>query len=157
MALRAASRTATSLLRRTSLLSQMVNRPVSQLAPLSAEQLTIERVRDPNKHLPHDQLVFGHTFSGKKNIYCSNVMKETELKIASWLIFVFFLPLLTDHMLTVEWDAKEGWGKPSIIPYQNLSLDPATCVLHYAFECFEGMKAYKVSGCFVHLRDVNLS
>ncbi|CRK44426.1 hypothetical protein BN1723_016334, partial [Verticillium longisporum] len=30
-----------------------------------------------------------------------------------------------------------------IIPYQNLSLDPATCVFHYAFECFEGMKAYK--------------
>ena len=26
---------------------------------------------------------------------------------------------------------------------QNLSLDPATCVFHYAFECFEGMKAYK--------------
>ncbi|KAI6811909.1 branched-chain amino acid transaminase, partial [Hortaea werneckii] len=32
---------------------------------------------------------------------------------------------------------------PRITPYQNLSLDPATCVLHYAFEAFEGMKAYK--------------
>lgn len=32
---------------------------------------------------------------------------------------------------------------PKITPYQNLSLDPASCVLHYAFECFEGMKAYK--------------
>lgn len=29
------------------------------------------------------------------------------------------------------------------MPYQNLSLDPATCVFHYAFECFEGMKAYR--------------
>lgn len=47
-------------------------------------------------------------------------------------------------MLTVEWTATDGWLDPKITPYQNLSLDPATCVFHYAFECFEGMKAYKV-------------
>lgn len=46
-------------------------------------------------------------------------------------------------MLAIEWDATEGWREPRITPYQNLSLDPATCVFHYAFECFEGMKAYK--------------
>lgn len=51
----------------------------------------------------------------------------------------------TDHMLTVEWTATDGWLDPKITPYQNLSLDPATCVFHYAFECFEGMKAYKDS------------
>ncbi|KAI0594153.1 branched-chain amino acid aminotransferase [Biscogniauxia sp. FL1348] len=49
----------------------------------------------------------------------------------------------TDHMLTIEWTSNDGWLAPSIAPYQNLSLDPATCVFHYAFECFEGMKAYK--------------
>lgn len=48
-----------------------------------------------------------------------------------------------DHMLSIEWTASEGWLRPRITPYQNLSLDPATCVFHYAFECFEGMKAYK--------------
>jgi branched-chain amino acid aminotransferase len=48
-------------------------------------------------------------------------------------------------MLTIEWTKEEGWRAPSIIPYQNLSLDPATCVFHYAFECFEGMKAYRDS------------
>lgn len=47
-------------------------------------------------------------------------------------------------MLTCEWTAEHGWLDPKITPYQNLSLDPATCVFHYAFECFEGMKAYKV-------------
>lgn len=46
-------------------------------------------------------------------------------------------------MLTAEWTKADGWREPSISPYQNLSLDPATCVFHYAFECFEGMKAYK--------------
>ena len=48
-------------------------------------------------------------------------------------------------MLSVEWTASQGWLAPRITPYQNLSLDPATCVFHYAFECFEGMKAYKNS------------
>ena len=46
-------------------------------------------------------------------------------------------------MLSIEWTAASGWLAPRIVPYQNLSLDPATCVFHYAFECFEGMKAYK--------------
>lgn len=46
-------------------------------------------------------------------------------------------------MLAVKWNQAEGWNEPQITPYQNLSLDPATCVFHYAFECFEGMKAYK--------------
>jgi branched-chain amino acid aminotransferase len=46
-------------------------------------------------------------------------------------------------MLSLEWTASQGWLAPRITPYQNLSLDPATCVFHYAFECFEGMKAYK--------------
>ncbi|KAI2469642.1 branched-chain-amino-acid aminotransferase [Annulohypoxylon bovei var. microspora] len=49
----------------------------------------------------------------------------------------------TDHMLTIEWTKADGWRAPAIQPYQNLSLDPATCVFHYAFECFEGMKAYR--------------
>lgn len=48
-------------------------------------------------------------------------------------------------MLSIEWTASEGWLPPRITPYQNLSLDPATCVFHYAFECFEGMKAYKTN------------
>lgn len=48
-------------------------------------------------------------------------------------------------MLSIEWNASSGWLAPRITPYQNLSLDPATCVFHYAFECFEGLKAYKNS------------
>ena len=46
-------------------------------------------------------------------------------------------------MLSIEYTAAEGWLTPRITPYQNLSLDPATCVFHYGFECFEGMKAHK--------------
>ena len=38
---------------------------------------------------------------------------------------------MSDHMLTVEWDLKNGWGSPKIIPYQNLSISPAASGLHY--------------------------
>jgi branched-chain amino acid aminotransferase len=49
----------------------------------------------------------------------------------------------TDHMLTVEWTPDAGWHAARIEPYGPLSLDPATAVLHYAQEIFEGMKAYR--------------
>ncbi|KAI1327447.1 branched-chain amino acid aminotransferase [Xylariaceae sp. FL0255] len=49
----------------------------------------------------------------------------------------------TDHMLTIEWTQTDGWLAPKIVPYQPLALDPSSCVFHYGFECFEGMKAYK--------------
>ncbi|KAK9371403.1 aminotransferase [Lipomyces kononenkoae] len=49
----------------------------------------------------------------------------------------------TDHMLKVTWSSSTGWGVPEIVPYAPLPLDPAATVLHYANECFEGMKAYR--------------
>lgn len=49
----------------------------------------------------------------------------------------------TDHMFTVEWTPDAGWHAARIEPYGPLSLDPATAVLHYAQETFEGMKAYR--------------
>ncbi|XP_072034022.1 branched-chain-amino-acid aminotransferase, cytosolic-like [Amphiura filiformis] len=49
----------------------------------------------------------------------------------------------TDHMLTIAWSEKNGWDKPQIQPFGNLSLHPAASVLHYALELFEGMKAYR--------------
>jgi branched-chain amino acid aminotransferase len=49
----------------------------------------------------------------------------------------------TDHMVTVTWSAGQGWHDAAIRPYGPLSLDPATAVLHYAQEIFEGLKAYR--------------
>ncbi|OQS05329.1 branched-chain-amino-acid aminotransferase [Thraustotheca clavata] len=48
----------------------------------------------------------------------------------------------SDHMLEIDWDAEKGWGKPLIRPYGPLNIDPASSSLHYALQCFEGMKAY---------------
>ncbi|KAJ5635026.1 uncharacterized protein N7484_008339 [Penicillium longicatenatum] len=49
----------------------------------------------------------------------------------------------TDHMVTVRWTAAKGWETPEVKPYQNLSIPPTASCLHYATECFEGMKVYR--------------
>jgi branched-chain amino acid aminotransferase len=48
----------------------------------------------------------------------------------------------TDHMAVATWTAVDGWHDSAIVPYGPFTLDPATAVLHYAQEVFEGLKAY---------------
>ncbi|MFI3205657.1 MAG: branched-chain amino acid aminotransferase [Clostridia bacterium] len=54
-----------------------------------------------------------------------------------------FGKIFTDHMFVMEYTEGKGWHDPKVMPYQNLSLDPATMVFHYGQEMFEGLKAYK--------------
>ena len=49
----------------------------------------------------------------------------------------------TDHMAVATWTAADGWHDSAIVPYGPFTLDPATAVLHYAQEIFEGLKAYR--------------
>jgi branched-chain amino acid aminotransferase len=49
----------------------------------------------------------------------------------------------TDHMYVAEWSPDEDWHRARVQPYGPFSVDPATSVLHYAQEIFEGMKAYR--------------
>ncbi|RYJ06477.1 MAG: branched-chain amino acid aminotransferase [Actinomycetales bacterium] len=49
----------------------------------------------------------------------------------------------TDHMFLAEWTDTAGWHDARVVPYGPLQLDPATAVLHYAQEIFEGLKAYR--------------
>ncbi len=53
-----------------------------------------------------------------------------------------FGQIFTDHMFVMEYQEGKCWYDPKIMPYSNLSLDPATMVFHYGQEMFEGMKAY---------------
>ncbi|WP_181310465.1 branched-chain amino acid aminotransferase [Nocardioides campestrisoli] len=66
-----------------------------------------------------------------------------DQKLAAILENPGFGQHFTDHMFTVEWTPERGWHDARITPYGPLSLDPATAVLHYAQEIFEGMKAYR--------------
>lgn len=46
-------------------------------------------------------------------------------------------------MVTVRWTEANGWEAPEVRPFENLSIPPTAPVLHYATECFEGMKVYR--------------
>jgi len=49
----------------------------------------------------------------------------------------------TDHMVSVVWTKADGWHNAEVVPYGPIPMDPASSVLHYAQEIFEGMKAYR--------------
>merc|ERR1719284_1282006 len=64
---------------------------------------------------------------------------------------VAFGSQFTDHMFTVAWNRKNGWGTPMIKPLTTLNLHPATSVFHYAIELYEGMKAYRTPDHSINL------
>ena len=66
-----------------------------------------------------------------------------DARLAEILASPGFGTNFTDHMFTVEWTPSEGWHDARVTAYGPLSLDPATAVLHYAQEIFEGLKAYR--------------
>ena len=68
---------------------------------------------------------------------------RSEAEVAEILANPGFGIYFTDHMFTLEWTPDQGWHGARITKYGPLSLDPATAVLHYAQETFEGMKAYR--------------
>lgn len=49
----------------------------------------------------------------------------------------------SNRMFTQRYTPEAGWHDARIGPYEPLQLDPATSVLHYAQEIFEGTKAYR--------------
>lgn len=49
----------------------------------------------------------------------------------------------TDRMFVMKYLTGKGWHDARIQPYQPFSLDPASMVLHYAQEIFEGLKAFR--------------
>ncbi|OWK32459.1 branched-chain amino acid aminotransferase [Sphingomonas mucosissima] len=51
--------------------------------------------------------------------------------------------VFTDHMAMVRWSDDKGWHDAKITARTTLTVDPATAVLHYAQEIFEGLKAYR--------------
>lgn len=51
--------------------------------------------------------------------------------------------ICSDHMISAVWTLEEGWRQPEITPYGPLQIMPTANVLHYATECFEGLKLYR--------------
>ena len=53
-----------------------------------------------------------------------------------------FGSVYSDHMFVSDFVDGE-WRNPRIVPYQKITMSPATSVLHYGQTIFEGLKAYK--------------
>jgi branched-chain amino acid aminotransferase len=53
--------------------------------------------------------------------------------------------VFTDHMVTIRYAEGKGWYDPLVTARAPIPMDPATAVLHYAQEIFEGLKAYRTS------------
>ncbi|MEO6340169.1 MAG: branched-chain amino acid aminotransferase [Caulobacteraceae bacterium] len=51
--------------------------------------------------------------------------------------------VFSDHMVTIRYTEGQGWHDAKLEPRAPIPMDPATAVLHYAQEIFEGLKAYR--------------
>ncbi len=71
------------------------------------------------------------------------IIKTTEPKAKPEPSTLGFGKIFTDHMFIMEYTPEEGWHNARIEPFHNFSLHPASTVLHYGAEIFEGLKAYR--------------
>lgn len=55
-----------------------------------------------------------------------------------------FGKVFTDHMVSIKYKEGIGWHDAKVTARAPITIDPATAVLHYAQEIFEGMKAYRL-------------
>ena len=93
--------------------------------------------------------VFSRTF--KRGISSSNLRITINQNAAAppsnfhsdeYLSQLAFGTMTTPHILEVDWSAENGWDNPKIMPFDDLKIHPAAPCLHYALQCFEGMKAF---------------
>ena len=54
-----------------------------------------------------------------------------------------FGKFFSDHMFIMDYSREEGWHDARIVPFGPFEIHPASTVLHYGSEIFEGLKAYR--------------
>ncbi len=54
-----------------------------------------------------------------------------------------FGKIFTDHMFIMDYSKEDGWKNARIVPFGRFEIHPASTVLHYGSEIFEGLKAYR--------------
>ena len=60
----------------------------------------------------------------------------------------------TDHMFVMDYSENEGWHDARIVPFDYIPIHPASTVLHYGAEIFEGMKAYRTADGYQMFRPI---
>ncbi len=71
------------------------------------------------------------------------ITKTTTPKVKPDSSVLGFGKYFTDHMFMMDYSCDKGWYDARIVPFENISLHPASTVLHYGSEIFEGLKAYR--------------
>jgi len=71
------------------------------------------------------------------------INKTTEPKVKPQAAELGFGKYFSDHMFMMEYESEKGWVNPRIVPFERISIHPASTVLHYGAEIFEGLKAYR--------------
>ncbi|KAH8801397.1 cytosolic branched-chain amino acid aminotransferase [Xylogone sp. PMI_703] len=74
-----------------------------------------------------------------------HIQRNQNLRTVSWsgIHSSVSQSIGTDHMLIARWKINRGWADPEIVPYDNFTIPPTASCLHYATQCFEGMKVYR--------------
>lgn len=74
-----------------------------------------------------------------------SVLKSTSTRISKELVEQNeFGAVISDHMFIADF-YNNDWHNAKVMPYADLSLNPATLALHYGQSVFEGMKAFRMS------------
>lgn len=63
---------------------------------------------------------------------------------------VKFGRVFSDHMFVMDYDGSQ-WTEARITPFADLTMSPATLVLHYSQTIFEGLKAYRSASGGINL------
>ena len=79
------------------------------------------------------------------------ITKTTNPKVQPDSSILGFGKYFTDHMFIMDYSIDKGWHDARIVPFGNLEIHPASTVLHYGSEIFEGLKAYRTSDGSVQL------
>src|SRR5258706_12738968 len=69
----------------------------------------------------------------------------SDVERAALLVDPGFGRGFTDHMVTIRYAEGKGWYDARVEARAPIPMDPATAVLHYAQEIFEGLKAYQTA------------
>ncbi len=62
-----------------------------------------------------------------------------------------FGKVFSDHMFVMDYEAGRGWYDARIVPFAPIAIHPASTVLHYGSEIFEGLKAYRAENGDIQL------
>ena len=82
------------------------------------------------------------------------IFKSEKLKAKPDFNNLGFGKYFTDHMFVMEYNDKDGWHDARIVPFDYIPIHPASTVLHYGAEIFEGMKAYRTADGYQMFRPI---